>query len=322
MGRATVRPRAERRPQIAAHSAQAVEALVEKALQARPNAKAPTVLYKALKKKTGANSISFELKRGKGAKPSTDFEIYQLSHHLRAKCKIGMLVVDSADEATSVSDAEAQEDIRRLAREQGTAAGKFPGPVPIVWRKDFATVQQIAEARALGCHSVTLRAEKLQGEKLAHLVNVCHALGMEPLVEVSDKEQIASAVAAGARCLCVRFNSGAVSSFLVWASKTLSSELRNVSGDVAAVGSVQARQGGAELEQARTLMQAEGFHGVLFPEAIVDAGDDQNAAYLALLSQALSSKRSKTLVVNEKQATGGGYDRSLVRGWGNEGTHV
>lgn len=57
-----------------------------------------------------------------------------------------MLVYDSMDEA-GVSDAEAQDDIKMIVKEQSTAKGKFPGPVPIVWRKKFSSIEQIAEAK-------------------------------------------------------------------------------------------------------------------------------------------------------------------------------
>ena len=57
-----------------------------------------------------------------------------------------MLVYDSMDEG-GVSQAEAQEDIKKIIKEQNTAKGKFPGPVPLVWRKRFENIEQIAEAK-------------------------------------------------------------------------------------------------------------------------------------------------------------------------------
>lgn len=301
--------------------AQSVESLIEKASKASPNVKVPTAMYKGLKKSSGAKTISYEFKRRVDIEVNTQFEFDELGYHLRTACKIGMLVVDSMDPA-GISDEEAQEDIKKLAKEQATAKGKFPGPVPIVWRKNFQSIEQIAEAKWIGCYSVTLVAENLAPETLASLVNACHALGMEPLVEVNDKEQVEAAVQAGAKCVNVRFSSGAVASFLVYATKSLAGDLRKVSKDIAVIGTIQARQGGAEIEQAQQVLALEGFHGVLFSGAILDARDKENVGYTGYLVEVLTSKRSKNVVVNEKKGSTGIGGYGTAQGWGNEGTHV
>jgi hypothetical protein len=300
---------------------QSVQALVEKASKAAPNTKAPTSMFKALKKKTGVKSISYEFKRRTDIEANSQFEMEEMSFNLRVDCKPGLLMYDSMDE-NGVSDADAQEDIKMIVKEQSTAKGKFPGPVPIVWRKKFETIEQIAEAKALGCYSVTLLAEPLGGDKLQELVNVCHALGMEPLVEVNDKDQISAAVAAGAKCINVRFSSDAVASFLVYATKSLAGDLLATKGDFAAIATVQARQGGPEIEQAQAVLALEGFNGVLFSQAILDARDRENRGYTGYLAQVLNSKKSTKIVINEKKANTGIGGYGAAQGWGNEGTHV
>jgi len=297
--------------------------LVEKASKASPSTKAPTTMFRALKKKTGANTIAFEFKRKADIEPNTQFEFDELSYDLRVNCNCAMLLVDSMD--TEISEEEVCEDIKKLAKEQSTAKGKFPGPVPIVWRKQFSTVPQIALAKSIGCYSVTLIADKLVAEgpeKLPELIRACHALGMEALIEVNDKDLIMPALEAGAKCFNVRFSSEAVASFLVYATKSMATDIAKIPGDFAVMATVQARQATAEFEQAQTLVGLDGFNGVVFSGALLDARDKENVPYCGYLADMLCNKRSTKIKINEKKpGTGvGGY--GSAQGWGNEGTHV
>jgi len=304
--------------------AQSVEALVEKASKGSATTKAPTSLFKALKKKTGAKTVAFEFKRKADIKANTQFEFDELSYDLRVNCKVAMLVVDSMQ--SELSEEEVQKDIEMFAKEQSSAKGKFPGPVPIVWRKDFSSIQEIAFAKSIGCYSVTLIADKLVAkapEMLPNLIHACHALGMEPLIEVNDQALIAPALQAGAKCINVRFSSGAVASFLVYATKSMSSDITKIAGDFAVLATVQARQGAAEIEQAQALIGLEGYNGVLFSGALLDARDKENIPYCGYLADVLLNKRSTTIKINEaKPGPGGPNSGGKAQGWGNEGTHV
>ena len=71
-------------------------------------------------------------------------------------------------------------------------------------RKDFVVSSyQVWEARAHGADAVLLIVAALEQEALVSLVERVHSLGMTPLVEVHDEEEVHRAVDAGARVIGV-----------------------------------------------------------------------------------------------------------------------
>lgn len=85
-----------------------------------------------------------------------------------------------------------------LAAEVAHAAGQ---PVAIL-RKDFLIdAYQVAEAWAYGADAVLLIVAALTDEQLRELMTVVDEYGLEALVEVHDEEEMARAIALGARNL-------------------------------------------------------------------------------------------------------------------------
>lgn len=77
-----------------------------------------------------------------------------------------------------------------------TAASLAIGPCI---RKDFITdAVQLIEARRAGASAALLIARALPSETLQHLVFVARKLGIEPLVEVRDENELEDALASGA----------------------------------------------------------------------------------------------------------------------------
>ena len=75
--------------------------------------------------------------------------------------------------------------------------------IPIL-RKDFTVDPwQVWEARAAGADAFLLITAILGDEALRELLELGRSLGMEPLVEVHSREEVARAVAAGARIIGV-----------------------------------------------------------------------------------------------------------------------
>lgn len=86
------------------------------------------------------------------------------------------------------------EDLRRVREAVG---------IPIL-RKDFLIDPlQVAEARSWGADAVLLIAAMLDAATLSQLLATTHALGMEALVEVHEADELALAVACGARIVGV-----------------------------------------------------------------------------------------------------------------------
>lgn len=71
---------------------------------------------------------------------------------------------------------------------------------PAILRKDFIVDEyQVLEARVHGADSVLLIVAALDDATLVHLMSRSRALGMEPLVEVNNAEEMVRALRAGAR---------------------------------------------------------------------------------------------------------------------------
>ena len=88
----------------------------------------------------------------------------------------------------------------------GFAAAEGGGqrPRPLVLRKDFIIdAYQMLEARAYGADTALLIVAVLTDAELATLVGAARAVGMEPLVEVNNEEELARALACGAKVIGV-----------------------------------------------------------------------------------------------------------------------
>ena len=73
--------------------------------------------------------------------------------------------------------------------------------IPLL-RKDFIIDQyQIYEAKVLGANAVLLRCSLLDTEKLKEYIKICDNIGISALVEAHTKEEILSAIKAGARII-------------------------------------------------------------------------------------------------------------------------
>ncbi|KAI9019800.1 indole-3-glycerol phosphate synthase-domain-containing protein [Hyaloraphidium curvatum] len=88
-------------------------------------------------------------------------------------------------------------------REVRQAIDRLPDR-PAVLRKDFIVDQyQILEARLDGADTVLLIVAILSDDELAHLVSYARMLGMEPLVEVNNAEEMARAIKVGSKVIGV-----------------------------------------------------------------------------------------------------------------------
>ncbi|MFH0994877.1 MAG: indole-3-glycerol phosphate synthase TrpC [Pseudomonadota bacterium] len=71
-----------------------------------------------------------------------------------------------------------------------------------VLRKDFLiSACQIYESCILGADAVLLIARILSGNQLSELLDLCHALGLDALVEVHSESDVASAIRSGAKLI-------------------------------------------------------------------------------------------------------------------------
>ncbi|MBE0607743.1 MAG: indole-3-glycerol phosphate synthase TrpC [Dehalococcoidia bacterium] len=137
---------------------------------------------------------------------------------------------------------------------------------PAILRKDFVVDEyQVLEARVHGADSVLLIVASLDDVQLTHLMARSRALGMEPLVEVNNAEEMERALRAGARV--VGINNRDLRNFRVDLGTT--DRLAGmVSGDVllAALSGINTRE---DVER----FEAAGADAVLVGESLMVAED-------------------------------------------------
>lgn len=106
--------------------------------------------------------------------------------------------VGAATGGCSVADVEA------FCAEQGTAAGDFPGPLPVLWNELVCDRRQLAVAKAAGAAGVTLSLPLLGAEAAGELAAQCAAFRLEVVAQVTTPEEVAAAVAFGAPIVAVQ----------------------------------------------------------------------------------------------------------------------
>lgn len=87
--------------------------------------------------------------------------------------------------------------------EQETQRGEFPGPLPVIARGCFLERIQLAQCAAQGASAVMLTLAQTGKERLATLLNDAKEIGLEVIVRVADKDEVAAASALGVKLLCL-----------------------------------------------------------------------------------------------------------------------
>ena len=136
---------------------------------------------------------------------------------------------------------------------------------PAVLRKDFIFDEyQVLEARVAGADSVLLIVASLDDATLNSLLQLSRELGMEPLVEVNNAEEMARALAVGARVIGI--NNRDLHTFNVDLGTT--DRLAKM-----AQGVLLAALSGISSREAVERFQAAGASAVLVGEALMVAKD-------------------------------------------------
>ncbi len=160
------------------------------------------------------------------------------------------------------------DDLRRVR-----AAVELP-----VLRKDFLIhPYQVAEARAAGADAVLLIAECLDGGRLQSLHDAVVELGMTPLVELYEPENLPRVLRTGARLIGI--NNRNLRSFEVDLEHTLRLR-RQIPGDRVVVG-----ESGVRTRADVLRLEAAGVHAILVGESLVTS-PDPGAAIDRLLGRA------------------------------------
>ncbi|MDA0271345.1 MAG: indole-3-glycerol-phosphate synthase, partial [Chloroflexi bacterium] len=146
-------------------------------------------------------------------------------------------------------------------------AAAFAGDAdrPALLRKEFIfDPYQVLEARAFGADALLLIVMMLEPAALTELLDATHALGMEALVEVHDAEELAAAVAAGARVIGVNNRD----------LRTFEEDLGTFErlAAVAPAGVTLVAESAIRAPEDARRMDAAGAHALLVGEALVRSG--------------------------------------------------
>ena len=262
--------------------------------------KPKTPLKSALKKRSGAHTVSVEvipaeggtpvasidageLAAGGGARRTTELtapeRLARVSAELRGGREQPVLAA-----AIWTSDIET---LRTLANEQATAKGDFPGPCPVIFNGDSSDASSAVAAGAAG---VVLSAADVEQAKA--LV----ADGVEIVWKVGSVEEVEAIVADEAV---------AEDSFLL-AGDAAASLIAALPSGALAIGAVEAMQpDDAEVTQGRALVSA-GCKSLLVRNACV--GDTEDVVYSKYVVKQLTSKKSATFNIDGH--TGAGLRRA------------
>ncbi|MDP8992579.1 MAG: indole-3-glycerol phosphate synthase TrpC [Actinomycetota bacterium] len=145
------------------------------------------------------------------------------------------------------------------------AEARYAAELPTL-RKDFAvSAHDVCDARLMGADAVLLLASALDDHELALFHDLALGIGMEPLVEVHDEEELARALAVGAALIGV--NQRDLVTFEVDPERALRLASTVPEGVVKV-----AESGIAGSEDAARLAQA-GYDAVLVGETLVTSPD-------------------------------------------------
>jgi indole-3-glycerol phosphate synthase len=137
--------------------------------------------------------------------------------------------------------------------------------IPIL-RKDFILEPiQVYETAALGADALLLIVSLLELGKLRALLLLTCSLGLEALVEVHTKEEMATALAAGARVICI--NARDLHTFKMYPDRPL--EL----APLAPPGVTLVAASGLKTAEDLARLEKGGIRAFLMGETLVTAGD-------------------------------------------------
>ena len=137
--------------------------------------------------------------------------------------------------------------------------------LPIL-RKDFIIDEvQVREAFIYGADAILLIARILSQQQLAELMSVCRELGMAPLTEIHDGDDLEKAIACGAEIIGI--NNRDLGSFKVDINTTI--ELAPLVPDDCIVISESGIENGADI----MFLKGTGIHAALVGSALMRSND-------------------------------------------------
>jgi indole-3-glycerol phosphate synthase len=162
------------------------------------------------------------------------------------------------------------DDVLAFAKEQQTAKGDMPGPVPVISSDLIVDEVQIARSAAAGAEAVVVTYGVVGEEKVDLFLKCARAVGIEVIVAVSTKEEAQAAVDAGARIISVSGVDNVDERFAVIDGLNIPD-----SAAVCTIANILANDNKAleEVEEA-WVCRDQGFNAVWVSDALYKSGND------------------------------------------------
>ena len=146
--------------------------------------------------------------------------------------------------------------------------------LPMLYKEFVVDPWQIVHAKLMGASAVLLIASALSDEELESFMKEVRSLGLLPLVEVHDREEMKRAIQTGADCIGINNRN----------LKTFTTAL-DTTYDLAAMapaGSTLISESGIKTPQDVVLLRQAGAHAVLVGESLLRASDPGLAAAILM----------------------------------------
>ncbi|QBG48714.1 indole-3-glycerol phosphate synthase TrpC [Verrucomicrobia bacterium S94] len=142
--------------------------------------------------------------------------------------------------------------------------------LPMLYKEFVVDSWQITHARAMGASAVLLIVGALNDAELRGFIGEIRTLGLQPLVEVHDREEMLRAIDAGADCIGI--NNRNLKTFVTTLETTF--ELAAMAPE----GCTLVSESGIKTPEDVVELKAAGAHAILVGESLLRAADPGKAA--------------------------------------------
>lgn len=143
--------------------------------------------------------------------------------------------------------------------------------LPMLYKEFVVDAWQVAHARAVGASAVLLIVGALTDEELLFFIEEIRTFGLQPLVEVHDREEMARAGDAG--CDCIGINNRNLKTFVTTIDTTI--EL----AEMAPAGCTLVSESGIKTPEDVVQLKRAGAHAILVGESLLRQSSPGDAAH-------------------------------------------
>ena len=193
-----------------------------------------------------------------------------LSHHFDAEALTRMYIEGGVSALAVVTDARFFQGRLEYVTTAKETLSRLGVSVPVIHRDFVIDPYQVWEARVAGADAIALNVTAVGDRTLRELVKTARALGMEPVLEVHDEEDLTRALAVGARLIGIENRDPRTFTVDLGVTERLRPQ---VPSEVLVVS-----EGGVYTVADVQRLAAVGVHAILVGEAVIRARPEDRLA--------------------------------------------